>query len=282
MKFLFTDGPGSTTEVYSNEELNILINNSIHKERIRIWRYSTSQWISYEEFLKSQNRAEFQSSAATLRNKEEPIGDAPPKKITNLLGIIKMSVVVIGIIGGVFILVYVFFSKEWMDPAPVTAFAERPINSPKVNTDSLIGVIEVTEFRTLEKLTKTNLRLRNNWPDKIVLSLQYDRSQHARDATLFKFINTGINIENLTGYNLDEAVVELKVWKFHEIIRTDTFHFKSIGYTAPSIRYTGQEYQGDSLSVNFHTIRSLDLNFCYSYERPALSGNPNDKWFCKD
>lgn len=282
MKFLFNDGSGSITEVYSNDELNILINNTIHKEQIRIWRYSTSQWIGYEEFLKSQNRSEFQGSLTLPNKQEEPIGENAPKKITNLLGIVKMSVVVIGIIGGIFILIYVFFTKEWTDPTPVTAFAERPLNSPKVNTDSLVGVIEVTEFRTLDKLTKTNLRLRNNWPEKIVLSLQYDRSQHKRDATLSKFINTGINIENLTGYDLEEAVVELKVWKFHEVIKTDTFHFKAISYTAPSIRYTGQEYQGDSLSVNFRTIRSLGLNFCYSYERPAHSGNPNDKWFCKD
>lgn len=282
MKFLFNDGSGSITEVYSNEELNILINNTLHKERIRIWRYSTSQWISYEEFLKSQNRSEFQKSIPGSGNKEEVTEEPAPKKITNLLGIIKMAVVVIGIIGGIFILVHVFFTKDWMDPAPVTAFAERPANSPKVNTDSLINVIEITELRILDKLTKTNLRLRNNWPDKIVLSLQYDRSQNTRDATLFKFINTGINIENLTGYELEEAVIELKVWKFHETIKTDTFHFKAIGFIAPSIRYTGQEYQGDSLSVNFYTIRSLGLNFCYSYERPVISGNPNDKWFCKD
>jgi hypothetical protein len=287
MKFLFNDGSGSTREVYSEEELNILINNVQQKEKIRIWKFNTSQWITYADYIRERParperfKVPVPDETIALDTGHTPQRSAPGK-FKKFLTTLKIVIISASILGVITLLAFVLLKKEWLDAAPGLVFAERPVNSPPLNTDSLVTIIQQTEFRTLDKLTKTNLRLRNNWPDKIVLSLQYEKRQHANDATLFRFENSAISIENTTGYELDNAVVELKVWKLHQNIRTDTFHFAAVSYVGPSVKYTVKQYEGDSLSVNFQKIRSYGLNFCYSYGLPSVSGNPNDKWFCKD
>ena len=54
MKFLFNDGSGKIIEAASKEELDYFINNSPNKDRIKIWLYHSSQWITYPEYLKTQ------------------------------------------------------------------------------------------------------------------------------------------------------------------------------------------------------------------------------------
>jgi hypothetical protein len=74
----------------------------------------------------------------------------------------------------------------------------------------------------------------------------------------------------------------VEVWKKEEVIQTDTFHLTGIGFREPYTQNITNSYKGDSLTVHFNSIRSFGLNFCYSYDEPTISGNPNDKWFCKD
>lgn len=286
MKFLFNDGSGSVREVHSEEELNILINNTSQKQLIRIWLFNSSQWISYNDYLRIQKPSPLKKFQVPLIEEsvatEEQNQTAAPRKITKFLTTVKVVVISAAIIGIATVVAFALMKKEWLEPSSAIVYADRPENSPTINTDSLVAVIQETEFRILEKLTKTNLRLRNNWPDKIVLSLAYSKSQNANDNTRFRFDHTTINLENTTGYDLDNAVVEVKVWRLHQNVLTDTFHFAAVRHAIPAVKDTGKEYQGDSISLNFQKIRSYGLNFCYTYDLPSVSGNPNDKWFCKD
>jgi hypothetical protein len=78
-------------------------------------------------------------------------------------------------------------------------------------------------------------------------------------------------------------VVSINVWKNGVVKTQDTFRLQQIGYRGePYTQTIPNTYKGDSLTIHFQSVRSFGLNFCYSYEEPTISGNPNDKWFCKD
>ena len=51
-RFLFTDGMNGVQEVQSQEELQNLIESAGQSDRIRIWLFSTNEWISYANFRK--------------------------------------------------------------------------------------------------------------------------------------------------------------------------------------------------------------------------------------
>lgn len=145
--------------------------------------------------------------------------------------------------------------------------------------DSLIQVIETTREQKLDKVTLTNLRIRNTWPDRIELQLKTDRD--SGDAGT-KFYHVELSIDNTTGYNIDNAVAELKEWKNNVATRTDTIHFSNIGYSSLANRAVDTEYRGDSLSVSFLSIKAKSFNFCYSADKESNYGNFNDRWFCRE
>lgn len=51
-KYLFNDGTSEIREVQSAEELWALVQSSTDPTKVRIWVFSTSQWISYSDFSK--------------------------------------------------------------------------------------------------------------------------------------------------------------------------------------------------------------------------------------
>ena len=106
-------------------------------------------------------------------------------------------------------------------------------NVPLMNVDSLVQVIEFARGQKLDRVTATNLRIRNTWPDRMQLKLKSER-ETSKAGT--KFYNVNIFIDNSTGYNIDNAVVELSNWKNEQVIKVDTFHFNFIGYAAPATR----------------------------------------------
>jgi hypothetical protein len=91
-----------------------------------------------------------------------------------------------------------------------------------------------------------------------------------------------VSIDNTTGYNLDEAIVKLNVWKNGKISAADTLRFNNIRYDKVSARQLSDNYRGDSLSVSFDSIRAKGFNFCYSAAVKNNSGNYNDRWFCRE
>jgi hypothetical protein len=150
---------------------------------------------------------------------------------------------------------------------------------PLHDMDSLVKVIESTRAQKLDKVTLTNLRLRNTWPDRLELTLKSDRdtSQHGT-----KFHNIQVTIDNSTGYNVDNAVVEIRDWRNGFTNSIDTLHFNNVGYAALSTRVLPVEYFGDSLSVSFLSLRAPAFNFCYTADKESNYGNLNDRWFCRD
>ncbi len=91
-----------------------------------------------------------------------------------------------------------------------------------------------------------------------------------------------IFIDNTTGFNLDNALVKLSVWKNKKLNTTDTLRFSNIRYDKLLTRALDAVYRGDSLSVSFESIRAKAFNFCYSAAVKNSSGNYNDRWFCRE
>ncbi len=176
-------------------------------------------------------------------------------------------------------LVYNFTRVKWTSLAPLQITAERPANVPVMSVDSLIGVVETLRGQKLDKTTLTNLRIRNTWPDRIKLQIKCDRDSGAAG---IKYKNIELSVDNSTGYQIDNVVIELKNWQNEIIHKTDTFHLNNIGYAALSNRMLKNEYRGDSLSVSFLNIKARSFNFCYSFDKESNYGNLNDRWFCKE
>src|SRR5258705_12262029 len=51
-KYLFTDGTNVIREVESREELQSLIQSAAETAKVRIWIFSTSEWITVTDFNK--------------------------------------------------------------------------------------------------------------------------------------------------------------------------------------------------------------------------------------
>ena len=147
-----------------------------------------------------------------------------------------------------------------------------------MDIDSLILEIEVTRLESLDRNTKTNLRLRNTWPERILLQLVSDRETNGAGS---RFFNVDVLIDNTTGFNLDNAIVKLSVWKNKKVNHTDTLRFDNIRYDIVSKRQLEYRYKGDSISVAFESIKAKTFNFCYSSTKNN-SGNYNDRWFCRE
>ncbi len=148
-----------------------------------------------------------------------------------------------------------------------------------MDMDSLIWEIEDSRGQTIDKNTKNNLRLRNTWPDRIELKLHTERETRSAWS---RYFNVDISIDNSTGFNLDNAVVKLMVWKNNKVNSTDTLRFTNIRYDKLLTRQLDNTYRGDSISVAFESIKAKAFNFCYSAATKNNSGNYNDRWFCRE
>ena len=275
-KYLFTDGTNVIREVESREELQSLIQSSAEPAKVRIWIFNTSEWITIADF---NRRSPKQNS---LIKKASPVVEVKevlkPSRRPVVPGFLKKALIGIFTAAAIF-LVYNFTRVTWRKASPLNITAERPANTPLVNVDSVIETIELLRGQKLDKITKTNLRIRNTWPDLIQLEVRADRDT-SREGS--RYYNPEISVDNSTGYNIDNAVVKLDVWKNSEVSSSDTIHFTNISYAAPAQRKIETTYRGDSISVSFISIRSRVFNFCYSSDKRSNYGNYNDRWFCRE
>src|SRR5450432_1926266 len=168
-KFLFTDGTNGVREVQSQEELQNLVESATRPDTIRIWLFSSNEWISYVDFRK-------QFPAIIKKDKPAVIiaGALPAKRQARTKRWLKKALYVTGAAIGIF-LVFNFTKIKWEKADPVSFTAIRPSNVPQMDIDSLISEIEYNRGQSLDRNTRTNFRLRNTWPDRIELSLHSER-----------------------------------------------------------------------------------------------------------
>lgn len=281
-KFLFTDGTNGVREVQSQQELEDIIASATNPAAIRIWLFSSNEWISYAAFRKrvpaiiNKSKAPIHSSPVPLL----PAGNLPTATnyhpVTRGNSWLKKALYFTGAAAGIF-LVFNFTKIKWEKADPIMNSAARPANVPVMDIDSLIYEIEDARGQSLDRNTKTNLRLRNNWPERILLQVKADRETNN---TSSRFFNIDLSIDNTTGLNLDNAVVKLSVWNNQKLSLTDTVHFGTIRYDKLAKRELEFRYKGDSISVSFESIRAKAFNFCYAANTKNTSGNYNDRWFC--
>ena len=284
-RFLFTDGSNGVNEAASLEELKALINATEQPERCRIWLYSTNEWISYASFIlqfPAARKTDILSPSTVIPVQQSrhvpslPYVPAPATRkrkprLVNFLFLVLLA-------AGAF-LIFNFTRVTWKEATPLAATAIRPANMPVMDIDSLIGTIEATRGQSLDRSTKTNLRLRNTWPELISLQVNADRETSNAGS---RFFNVDVSIDNSTGNTLDNAVVRLNVWKDKKITLSDTLRFSNIRYDKIARRQLDYRYRGDSLSVSFESIRSKSFNFCYNASTKNNPGDYNDRWFCRE
>lgn len=263
-KYLFTDGISGVKEVASGRELEELIRSAPRPELIRIWVYPASSWLSYAEFRR-QRKSDKPVSIPTPVAK--PRSGIPWRKA--LVPILLLLALLV---------VYNFTRVQWTRVAALQMDAARPANAPYLDTDSIINFIESVRGQKLDKMTRNNLRLRNDWPSQFLLKL--DASRDSSTAGI-RFHNIRITVDNATEYLVDEAIVRLSVYRDHQKILSDTFHFNQVGYAAPVVRTVDTLYKGDSVAVAFQSIRARSFNFFYTIDKQSNYGNLADRWFYK-
>jgi hypothetical protein len=276
-KYLFTDGTNVIREAETKEELQALIQSAADPGKVRIWIFNTSEWVSIADFNKRSSRH------ISPANKNVPVVEAkealkPPRR-SSIPALLKKASIGIVAAAAVF-LVYNFTKVTWRKASSLSIIAERPVNTPPVNVDSLIETIESLRGQKLDKITKTNLRIRNTWPELIQLQLTADRDTSNKEG--LKYYNLELSVDNSTGYAIDNAVVKLNIWNHNEVSSSDTIRFANISYAAPAKRKIEGVYRGDSISVSFASIKSKVFNFCYSSDKKSNYGNYNDRWFCRE
>ncbi|MBL7740767.1 MAG: hypothetical protein JNK14_16225 [Chitinophagaceae bacterium] len=275
-KYLFNDGTNVVREVQSKEELESLIKASADPAKVRIWLFDTSEWITLADLGKRSSAfySPVKKETPLKEAKEETESARIKKGIPSFLKKALAGMILFLVI----FLVYNFTRVTWTKASPVSIVAERPANTPEVDADSLIGTIELLRGQKLDKITRTNLRIRNTWPDLLQLQLTADRDT-SREG--LRYYNLELSVDNSTGYHIDNAVVKFAVWRNGNMNSSDTLKFTDIGYAAPAGRKIEGVYKGDSISVSFSTIRSKAFNFCYSVDKKSNYGNYNDRWFCR-
>jgi len=275
-KYLFTDGTNVIREVQSKEELQTLIQSSADPEKIRIWIFNTNEWISLADFNKRSSKlfSPVKKTPPVTEIRQKP----PPARRFALPPLLKKMLIGLVAAAAIF-LVYNFTKVTWTRVSPLSITAARPVNTPLVNFDSLLQTIEALRGQKLDKITRTNLRIRNSWPDLLQLQLNAEKDT-SREGS--RYYNLELTLDNSTGYSIDNAVVKFIVWRNNEIGNTDTLRFANIGYASPAKRMIEGVFKGDSVSVSFTSIKSKVFNFCYSSDKKSNYGNYNDRWFCKE
>lgn len=286
-KYLFTDGTNGVREVQSQEELQTLIASAAQPpdragtdgDKIKIWIFNTNEWIGYKSFSHGSTLNGKHKAPPPVKNSliVNAIENGTAKKPVKSNGLIKKLLFFVVGAAGIF-LIYNFTKVKWEKTTPLNVAAGWPANVQVMDADSLIQTIEETRGQPLDKITKTNLRIRNTWPDRIALQLNSD---HDISTAGSRYYNMEFSIDNSTGYNIDNAVVKLTVWKNNEVSATDTFRLNNISYAAAAKRTIDNVYRGDSVSVSFQSIKAKAFNFCYSADKKSNYGNAADKWYCK-
>lgn len=282
-KYLFTDGTSGVKELQSLAELEVLIAAAANPGTIRIWVFSSNEWISYSNFCKI-------STVSTRARSQEPRGKsqqpgakskqprAKSQEPGARSGWFKKILYIPVAAAGVF-LIFNFTKIKWTKADPLETTAVRPGNVPEMDIDSLVYEIETTRGTSLDRSTRTNLRLRNDWPERIGLSLHAEKETSTAGS---RYFNIDVSIDNTTGFNLDNAVVKLLVWKNEKVNSSDTLRFNAIRYDKVLTRHLDATYRADSITVSFESIRATSFNFCYSATTKNNSGNYNDRWFCRE
>lgn len=270
--YLFTDGTNRVQEAQSNEELLSLINSASDQNRARVWVYNSNEWITCSSFLK--NHPEFRADSTT-----QTITDNPDrvKRGRYFHGIRRAAFIALVITGA--LLVFNFTNTKWEKTPPFYTTATRPPNVPVMNIDSLISEIELARGKLLDKNTRQNLRMRNNWPDNIQLKLNAERQVKGN---LSQYYNLLLKLDNASGFMLDEVQVGLFTWKKGKASLADTIQFSNIRYDKIMAKELTGSFRCDSISVSFLSIRASNFNFCYSADVKNNSGNYNDRWFCRE
>jgi hypothetical protein len=263
-KFLFTDSIGEVKEVFSLQELQNLAERQMPGTKMKVWVFDRQEWISYEQFTAAYPRA----TVTTVISK-------PSRKIDTGKKWLKKFLFFAALAGGA-LLVVNFTSPKWQKAVSLETSAIRPLNVPSFDFDSLVSSIELDRGKTLDKSTRNNLRLRNTWPDQILLQLHADK-ETSTNAT--RFSNLKITIDNSTGYLVDHAIVNLECWKQGKIDHSDTLVFDGINYDKLNTRILDKTIKTDSLSVSFGLIRAKAFNFLYDASEKNNSANYYDKWF---
>lgn len=276
-KYLFTDGTNVIREVESKEELNTLIQSAVDPEKIRVWVFNTSEWVSYTEFSKLPVAKNIVSKKTIYTEDKKEDQLVEPKRVKRY-GWLKRSAIAV-IAAGTIFLVYNFTKISWTKTSSLDIVAARPENAPPINVDSLIQSVEYSRGKKLDKITATNLRIRNTWPDRLELQLTADRDSSSAG---LQYYNIELTIDNSTGYNIDNAISKVTAWKNEEAVSSDTVHFNDITYAAAATKSISNRYRGDSLSVSFISIKAKTFNFCYSSDKKSNYGNLNDRWFCRE
>lgn len=274
-KFLFTDGMNEVREVQSLDELENLIGSATQPEKIRIWLFSTNEWISYAAFRKLVPFTPPKEKSVVVNSNFSTAATIRPVAKSHWL---KKTLYFSGAATGIF-LVFNFTKINWEKAEPVATSATRPANVPVMDIDSLIWEIEEERDQPVDRSTKNNLRLRNTWPDRILLQLKANKETSSAGS---RFSGIDIFIDNTTGFNLDNAVVRLSIWKNKKISLTDTLQFSNIRFDKLAKRESAYRYKGDSISIAFESIKAKAFNFCYSITTKNNSGNYNDRWFCRE
>lgn len=276
-KYLFTDGINGVKEAQSQEELQALIASAEKPELIKIWVFNTNEWVGYSSLSKTLTTDSKQATIVAKKNNSAGIITKDHIVVRPQNGWLKKFLFFLAAVAVAF-LIYNFTRIKWEKGAALNITAARPANSPAVDVDSLIQNIEGSRGQSLDKITRTNFRIRNTWPDRIVLQMSAD---HYTSNAGNRYYNVQLSIDNSTGYNVDNAVVKLTVWKDKEVSKIDTFLFKNISYAEVARIRSENTYRGDSISISFQSIKAKTFNFCYSDNKKSNYGNFNDRWFCK-
>lgn len=272
-KYLFTDGTNGVKEAFSSEELLSFISNAEDPDRSKVWVFGRNEWITAVDFFKQY------PDKKDKGNNGQPAGLLPaPVKKRGRYAFIRQVSFVAALVAGA-LLIFNFTDSGWQKGELVKVYASRPANVPVMDADSLRREIEIQRGKSLDKSTANNLRLRNNWPEQMLLQVKADR-ETKRGMT--RFLHVAISLDNATGYNVDEATVRLLVWNKGKQSVAGTFRFSDIRYAVPAEHIFSGVFKADSISAAFQSIRAKAFNFCYDAARDNPSGNYNDRWFCRD
>jgi hypothetical protein len=274
-KYLFNDGINGVREVQSREELQQLAENA-DSRLAKVWVYSSNEWISLAEFSTLFPAPAAQKRNGTAREKGPPQKPAPraaQKSFGTGFRLLLGAALSLCIF-----LVYNFTRDKWEPMEEIRIRPARPENAPLIDVDSLITQLEAGRGQRLDKTTRTNLRIRNNWPDQILLSAQVRRDSSKSG---IRYHDIEFVLDNATGYQLDELELEWAVWRGNDQRHKGELRFENIDYSRPARQSLPGIFVGDSMSIRIRSIRAASFHFCYSHDKQSNYGNLNDRWFCR-
>lgn len=273
-KYLFNDGTNQIQEVHSREDLDKLAAPA-DPQRASVWVFPSDEWMSLARFRALYPAVQQGQTTVARQDQrpEAPVMPPPRKGLAMGWKLLMGAVITAGIL-----LIYNFTQHNWERIPDLTVRPERPENSPPINIDSLVATIEAARSTRLDKVTRTNLRIRNSWPEQILLSLKTERESSSSG---IRYHSLQFTLDNATGYQLDEVEAEMSIWRNGMVDRKETVTFEKVNYTEPGKRTIDGQFVGDSISVRVLQAKAKSFNFCYSHDKQSNYGNLNDRWFCR-